>query len=303
MQYSKTECMQEKERYHIANKVSSATLLINVVLSVVKVIAGITAHSNAMLADGVHTVSDVVTTVAVMIGMKVSTKPDDKEHPYGHEKIEAVVAKMLSLVLMATAFGIGYSGVRTILNGEYSRPGMVAIIAAILSIFSKEAMYRYTVKAANKINSTALKADAWHHRSDALSSIGTLIGIGGARLGITVLDPIASLVVCVLIVKVGIDIFIQSFNQLVDRAADEKTIESIKQNIWSVEGVKNIDEIKTRIHGAKIYVDVEIAVESSNTVGEGHEIAENVHNCIEESIENVKHCMVHVNPYKIKNEL
>lgn len=290
--------MEESERKKIANKISLTTLVTNVVLSFIKVIAGIVAHSNAMIADGVHTVSDVITTVAVMVGMNFSTKPDDAEHPYGHEKMEAVVAIMLSLVLMATALGIGYSGIQTIIHKSYTRPGLLAIIAAIVSIISKEWMYRYTVKAANQIQSSAMKADAWHHRSDALSSIGTLIGITGAKLGFTILDPIASLVVCILIVKVGVDIFIQSFNQLIDRSADKQTIEQIKENIWSVEGVKNIDEVKTRMHGSKIYVDVEIAVDSANTVGQGHEIAENVHQCIEKTVSNVKHCMVHVNPYK-----
>lgn len=290
--------MEENERKIIANKISFTTLIINVILSVIKIIAGIVAHSNAMIADGVHTVSDVITTIAVIVGMNFSTKPDDAEHPYGHEKIEAVVANLLSLMLMVTALGIGYSGIQTIIQKSYTRPGVLAIIAAIISIVSKEWMYHYTLKAADKIQSSAMKADAWHHRSDALSSIGTLIGISGAALGITILDPIASLIVCLLIVKVGIDIFVQSFNQLIDRAADKQTIEKIKENIWAVEGVKNVDEVKTRMHGSKIYVDVEIAVDSMNTVGQGHEIAENVHQCIERTVSNVKHCMVHVNPYK-----
>lgn len=288
----------DNERLGIANKVSMTTLNINIVLAIVKVLAGLAAKSNAMIADGVHTVSDVVTTVAVLVGMKFSTMPEDEHHPYGHEKIESIVAKMLSIVLMATAVGIGYSGIKTIALGEYNRPGMLAIYAAIFSIVSKEWMYRYTVKAADKISSAALKADAWHHRSDAYSSIGTLVGIAGARLGFTILDPVASLVVCILIVKVAISIYVQSFNQLIDRAADHETVERMKDTILTVEGVKNVDMVKTRMHGSKYYVDVEISVDGEMSVKSGHTIAEKVHHIIENEINNVKHCMVHVNPHR-----
>lgn len=286
----------DKKRLDIANKVSFITLVTNIVLAVIKVIAGVIANSNAMLADGVHTVSDVGTTVAVIIGMKFSTKPDDEEHPYGHEKIEAIIAKLLSAILFLTAIGIGYSGIKTIINRDYSRPGILAVIAAVISIISKEIMYRYTVTAAEKINSGALKADAWHHRSDAFSSIGTLIGIGGAMLGFEILDPIASIVVCILIIKVAVSIYIQSVNQLIDRSADAETIKNIKTNIINIDGVLNVDSIKTRMHGNKYYVDVEIVVDRDLTVGQGHEIAQNVHDSIEKNFEGVKHCMVHVNP-------
>lgn len=288
----------EQERLQIANRVSFFTLCMNIGLAVLKVLAGIFAKSNAMLADGVHTISDVATTVAVMVGMRFSTKPEDAEHPYGHEKIEAMVAVLLAAILFLTACGIGYGGILALLSGNIAKPGAAALLAAAVSIVSKEAMYQYTVRAANKINSGALRADAWHHRSDALSSIGTLVGVGGARLGIPVLDPLASLVVCMFIMKVAFAIGMQGIDQLIDRAADLETIENIRKSIWSVEGVRDIDEIKTRLHGAKVYVDVEIAVDMDCTVGEGHAIAENVHHCIENSIDHVKHCMVHVNPFQ-----
>lgn len=292
--------IEDKKRCEIAERVSITTLTVNVVLSVIKVFAGIFAKSNAMLADGVHTISDVVTTLAVMIGMRFSTMPEDENHPYGHEKIESVVAKLLSIVLMGTALGIGYSGLKTILEGNYSRPGTLALWAAAVSILAKECMYRYTIHAADQINSAALKADAWHHRSDAYSSIGTLVGIGGARLGIAILDPIASLVVCAMILKVAVEIFIQSFNQLIDRSASPEKVKQIRTLIEGIDGVKGIDEVKTRMHGCKIYVDVEISVDSTKTVGEGHTVAETVHHSIENNMEEVKHCMVHVNPFGIK---
>ena len=212
-----------------------------------KIASGIIARSGAMVADGIHTLSDVVTTVAVMIGMKLSTKPDDSDHPYGHEKIEAVVSKLLAILLAITAIGIGYSGIKNIIHSDFTRPGMLALVAAVISIAVKEWMYHYTVRAAKKIDSPSLKADAWHHRSDAFSSIGTLIGIGGAIAGIEILDPIASIAVCVMIIRVSVEIYIQAYNQLIDKSADPEEVDKIKEIISGVKGVCCIDDIKTRI--------------------------------------------------------
>ncbi|HIT72648.1 MAG TPA: cation transporter [Candidatus Fimicola cottocaccae] len=292
--------MNGKDRMDVVNDVGMKTLIANVILSVVKIIAGFVAQSSAMIADGVHTVSDVISTVAVMIGVKFSEKEADKGHPYGHERIESVVTVLLSLMLSVTGFGIAFSGIKTIVYREFTTPGALALAAAFASIVVKELMYRYTLKAAEKINSTALKADAWHHRSDAFSSIGTLVGIGGAILGLQILDPIAGIIVSVLIIRVGFEILMQGLNQLVDRAADGDTIKNIEKNIENVKGVLRVDDVKTRLHGSRLYVDVEISVDSNITVGEGHSIAETVHKNIEKTIPDVKHCMVHVNPYKTK---
>ena len=290
------------ERMEVVNDVGIKTLIANVILSVVKIIAGFVAQSSAMIADGFHTVSDVVSTVAVMVGVKFSEKEADEGHPYGHERIESVVTVLLALMLSFTGVGIAVTGIKTIINQNFTTPGTLALVAAILSILVKELMYRYTVKAAEKINSTALKADAWHHRSDAFSSIGTLFGIAGAIIGFKILDPLAGIVVSILIIKVGIEILMQGLNQLIDRAADDDTINTIKNTITNIKGVIGIDDIKTRLHGSKLYVDVEIAVDGKITVKEGHSIAETVHNKIENTIPDVKHCMVHVNPYKNKGE-
>ena len=289
-----------KDRMDVVNDVGMKTLIANVILSVVRIIAGFVAQSSAMIADGVHTVSDAISTVAVMIGVKFSEKEADKGHPYGHERIESVVTVLLSLMLSVTGFGIAFSGIKTIVYREFTTPGALALAAALASIVVKELMYRYTLKAAEKINSTALKADAWHHRSDAFSSIGTLVGIGGAILGLQILDPIAGIIVSVLIIRVGFEILMQGLNQLVDRAADGDTIKNIEKNIENVKGVLRVDDVKTRLHGSRLYVDVEISVDSNITVGEGHSIAETVHKNIEKTIPDVKHCMVHVNPYKTK---
>ena len=288
--------MEEQLRLKVGNRISKNTIIANFVLAIIKVSIGIISKSNAMMADGVHTLSDIISTIVVMIGLKFSTQPEDKEHPYGHEKFEPVVSKILSSLLLITGLGIGYTGLKLVFSGEINIPSRIAIYAALLSVAVKEWMYRYTVKGAEKIDSAALKADAWHHRSDALSSIGTLIGIAGARLGFPILDPIAAVVVSVLIIKVAIEIYLQAVNQLIDKSADKEVIEKISSKILSVDGVINIDELKTRVHANKLYVDVEISVNANLSVYEGHEIAENVHLQIEKMGMKVKHCMVHVNP-------
>ncbi|MHB9924160.1 cation diffusion facilitator family transporter [Clostridium botulinum] len=290
--------MKNEERLKIGNKVSNITIVVNIILSFIKILFGIIGHSAATIADGIHSLSDVLSTIAVIIGLKISSKPADKDHPYGHEKLEAVTSKLLATMLFLTALFIGYSGIKVIINKDFSVPSKITIYVAILSIVTKEWMYGYTLKAAKKINSTALEADAWHHRSDSFSSIGTLIGIIGARLKYPILDPIASLVICIFIIKVSIDIYKNSINQLVDHCADEKTINMITEQIKSIKEVERIDELKTRLHGSKLYVDVEIALDYSLSLKKSHSIAEKVHDKIEASNNDIIHCMVHVNPYE-----
>ena len=284
------------ENYKLGLKTSIVTIIINVVLSAIKIIAGVIGKSSAMLADGVHTLSDVLTTFVVLIGLKISSKEADEKHPYGHEKYEPVFAKLLSILLGATGLFIGYEGIQALKGGNIQTPGKIALVAAIISIISKEGMYWYTVKVARKIKSLSMEADAWHHRSDAFSSIGTFVGILGARMGLKILDPIGAIIVSVFIIKVGVDLYIKSIKGLVDEAADNETIVKIKDLAFSVDGVKDIKNLKTRIFGNKIYVDIEILVDGSISVEKGHEIAEEVHDLIEGNIEEVKHCMVHVEP-------
>lgn len=290
--------MNTKERLKIGNKVSNITIIVNIILSFIKILFGIIGHSSATIADGIHSLSDVLSTIAVIIGLKISSKPADKDHPYGHEKLEAITSKLLAGMLSLTALFIGYNGISIIINKNFSVPSKMTIYVAILSIITKEWMYRYTLKAANTINSTALKADAWHHRSDAFSSMGTLIGIIGARLKYPILDPIASLIICVFIIKVSINIYKDAINQLVDHSADEKTIDMIENQIKSIKEVKRIDELKTRLHGSKLYVDVEIALDYSLSLKASHSIAQEVHDKIEASNNDIIHCMIHVNPYE-----
>lgn len=289
----------ENDFCKIANRVSFITIIGNVILSVVKFLAGIIAHSNAMISDAVHSASDVFSTIVVIIGIKLASKEADKEHPYGHERLECVAAIVLAMVLIITGLGIGAEALKNIVQGNYSDlqvPGILALIAAIVSIVSKEAMYWYTRYYAKKIDSSALMADAWHHRSDAFSSIGALVGIGGARVGFPVMDSIASLVIFVFIVKAAYDIFKDAMDKMLDHSCDEETEKQIYDCVIKNEHVRGIDLLQTRIFGNKIYVDVEIQLYASYTLEEAHNIAETVHNAIEDNFPKVKHIMVHVNP-------
>ncbi|MGN0142691.1 MAG: cation diffusion facilitator family transporter [Roseburia sp.] len=303
MEKSKTLTRQDNvtdaEFQRVANRVSIITIIGNLALSVVKLLAGIIAHSNAMISDAVHSASDVFSTFVVIIGIKLASKKPDKEHPYGHERLECVAAIILAIVLFITGLGIGMEALKNVLQGNYSDlqvPGILALIAAIVSIVSKEGMYWYTRYNAKKIDSSALMADAWHHRSDAFSSIGALIGIGGARLGFPIMDSIASLVIFVFIVKAAFDIFKDAMDKMVDHSCDEETEKQIHDCVMENEHVMAIDLLHTRIFGNKVYVDVEIQVDGSITLQEAHDIAETVHDDIERNFSKVKHIMVHVNP-------
>lgn len=283
----------------IATRVSMVSIVGNVILSLVKLLAGIFAHSAAMVSDAVHSGSDVLSSIIVIIGVKISAKESDDHHPYGHERFECVAAIVLSVILFVTGLFIGIDAVETIAAGNYQDltvPGLPALLAAILSIVSKEAMYHYTVRYADKYDSGALRADAWHHRSDAFSSIGALIGIVGARMGLRILDPLASLVICLFIAKAAWDIFMDAIDKMVDHACDEETEKALRECAASQPGVLAVDLLHTRVFGNKIYVDLEIAADGENTLFAAHAIAEAVHNAIESQFPKVKHIMVHVNP-------
>ena len=293
--------MGKNEFQKVANKVSFVTIIGNVVLSIMKLLAGVIAHSSAMISDAIHSASDVFSTFIVMIGIKLSSKSADKEHPYGNESVYCVGAIVLSIVLLITGLGIGADALKDITQGDYSNlqvPGMLALIAAIVSIASKEGMYWYTRHYAKKIDSSALMADAWHHRSDAFSSIGALVGIAGARMGFPVMDSIASLVIFLFIVKAAYDIFKDAMDKMVDHSCDEETENQIRENVKQNQNVQGIDLLQTRIFGNKIYVDMEIALDGSMPLQEAHNIAESVHDSIEQNFPKVKHIMVHVNPRK-----
>ena len=281
-----------------AMKVSIISIIANVVLAAFKLVAGILAHSGAMISDAIHSASDVFSTFVVMIGIKIASKEPDEEHPYGHERMECVAAIILATILCITGLGIGKNALSNITgnSGEMAVPGVLALIAAIVSIIVKEAMFWYTRHYAKKIDSGALMADAWHHRSDALSSIGAFIGIIFARMGYVMMDSIACLVICVFIVKAAYDIFKDAIDKMVDKSCSLEVEAEIRTIVMSVDGVKGIDSLSTRLFGNKMYVDIEIRADGEKTLNETHEIAEAVHDSIEAQFEKVKHIMVHVNP-------
>lgn len=284
-------------RESIAMKVSVNTMAANTVLALGKFITGILAHSGALVSDAVHSASDVVSTIVVIIGFRLSGREADSSHPYGHERFECVCSALLAALLFVTGIAIGKNAIAGIISGAaVAVPGAPALVAAAVSIAVKEAMYRYTVRAAEKLGSPALRADAWHHRSDALSSIGSFAGILGARLGFYRADGIASAIICLFIIKVSFDIIRDALRGMVDSACDEETEAKMKDVIMSVDGVLGVDLLNTRMFGSKVYVDVEISADGKITFSDSHCIAENVHTAVENSFENVKHCMVHVNP-------
>ena len=288
------------ENKKLAYKVSIISIILNIFLSIFKFISGIIGKSSAMISDSIHSLSDVVSTIVVIIGVKISSKEADTKHQYGHERYETLATIILSFLLILTGIYIGYKGIFNIIYKDYINNDItfIALIAAVVSIIVKEIMFYYTIKVAKKINSSSLVADAYHHRSDSLSSIGALIGIAGAMLGYKILDPIVSILISILIIKSGIEIMKDSFDKVVDTSVDDKIVDKIRKYALEVDGVLKIDDIKTRMFATKIYVDIEIAVNGDLKLKDAHIIAHKVHDIIEKEIENCKHCMVHVNPYE-----
>lgn len=291
--------MDRNQKEALAMRVSVVTILGNLALTIFKLAAGVLAHSGAMISDAIHSGSDVMSTFVVIAGVKLSGQESDQEHPFGHERFECVAAILLSVMLAATGAGIGWAGIQKIFGdaGELVVPGQLALIAAVVSILSKEGMYWYTRAAAKKIESSALMADAWHHRSDALSSIGSFAGVLGARLGMPVLDPVASVVICLFILKAAWNIFQDAISKMIDRACPAEVEARMRTAALEQEGVLGIDRLQTRLFGDRIYVEIDIAADADSTLAEAHTVADRVHDCIEEEFPKVKHCMVHVNPF------
>ncbi len=280
-------------------KVSAVSVFFNALLVVFKLFAGIVAGSGAMVSDAVHSMSDIIATIIAYVGVRMSNKEPDVDHPYGHERLECIAALLLALILFGTGAGIGYAGILNIVTGEYEElmvPGLLALIAAIVSIVIKEAMFWYTRYYAKLIRSSAFMADAWHHRSDAISSVGALIGIAFARTGYPVMDSVASILICLFIFKAAYDIMRDAIRRLTDHSCSEEVVKDIKDHIISQDGVHGIDDIKTRLFGNRIYVEAEIRVNGELTLREAHDIAQTVHDSLEEQFPDIKHVMIHVNP-------
>jgi len=283
----------------IIRKLSLVGIIGNVFLSAFKFIAGIMGNSSAMVSDAVHSLSDVFATFIAFLGVRFGRREADASHPYGHERIESLAAIVLGLILLVTGVGIGWVGLEKILAGNYENlpiPGMIALVAAIVSIAVKEGMFWYTRHWARVIRSSAFEADAWHHRSDAMSSIGALVGVGGSMLGYPVLDPIASVVICLFILKQGISIIYDALKKMLDTSCGEQFEKEVRQLVDAENQVERIDMLRTRMFGDKVYIDMEIAIDGSMQLTDAHAIAERVHDDIEHTFPEVKHVMIHVNP-------
>ena len=263
----------------IIKKLSRVGILGNVLLSAFKLCAGILGKSGAMVSDAVHSLSDVFATLIATIGVRLSQRQEDTEHPYGHERLESMASLILGVILAGTGIGIGCSGIRKIFfdRAALETPTLLPLIAAAVSILVKEGMYRY---------------------SDALSSVGSFIGIGMARLGFPIMDPIASLIICVLILKVACDIIRDAVAQMLDTSCDNDYERALRSFIEEQPGVEQVDLLHTRQFGNKVYVDLEIAVNRDLSLGDAHAIAERVHSSVEQRFPNIKHVMIHVNPWE-----
>ena len=280
-------------------KMSFVSVAGNAVLSGFKFFAGVTGNSGAMISDSIHSFSDVITTLIAWIGVKASKKEADAAHPYGHERIECIASLLLGIVLLGTGLGVGKVGLENIFSGNYQAltvPSAIALVAAVVSIVSKEAMYWYTRYYANLIHSSAFLADAWHHRSDAFSSISSLIGIAGAMMGYPVLDSVASVVICLFIVKASYDILKDGVVKLLDTSCGESYDKKMADYISGQEGVVCVDSLRSRMFGNKVYIDLEIQVDGEKSLREAHQVAERIHDDVEKTFPDVKHIMIHLNP-------
>lgn len=284
--------------YHKGERGALITILTNALLFAIKLFAGIFGRSHAMLADALHTSSDLVTTLIVLVGFRIGRQPPDPHHPYGHGKAESIAAKLVAIILIIFGFWIGLNALRAIFKRELFVPHFVALWAAVISIFTKEVLFQYTFRLGRKIGSTSLTADAWHHRSDALSSGAALAGIAGARAGFPYLDPVAGIVVAAVVIKIGFRFFHRAYDELMDAALGERIMNRIRTQAFKVKGVKLLANLKARKMGMEIFVDMTIKVAKNKSVEEGHTIAERVKDSILLHIPNVKEVLVHVEPYK-----
>ncbi len=281
-------------------RVSVKSMAVNLFLFASKLVFGLIIRSVSLVSDAFHSLSDILSTIVVMLGVKMSAKPEDTCHPYGHEKIETVVAFLLGIMLAGIGLGIGYEG---ILRAASPVPmiqspvlNAIAAFTALLSIASKEWMYRFTIRCANKLNCGALRADAWHHRADAFSSIGSLVGVIGLWMGYRIIDTIACVVIAVFICKAAYDIISDSCRRLVDGRVSDGVVEHIRKLALSYPQVLGIDVIKARSYGSKVYVDLEITMDKDLSLEQSHHVASLLHDAVEARIANIKHCMIHVNP-------
>lgn len=283
-------------RYWHARFVTIVGAIVNALLGIFKVLGGIFFNSSALLADGIHSFSDLITDAMVIIASKYGSQDADSSHPYGHQRIETVGALLLSLLLILAGFGIGFDAFNHLVKNSHENPEIYALPIVLLSIFANEWLFHYTKRTGKKINSDILITNAWHHRSDALSSIIVLIGLFGSYLGFAYFDSIAAVIVGFLIIKMGIDYAWSSVRELIDTAVAPESLAEIEKIIKNTPGVLKVHQLRTRSMGGDIFIDVHIQVKPYISVSEGHYIAQQVHFNLIEQIEKVKDVTVHVDP-------
>ena len=296
---------KQETREQAIYKVTWIGFFVNVLLSVGKLIAGFVGRSGAMIADGVHSVSDFATDIVVLLFVRISAKPKDEDHDYGHGKYETLATVVIGVALAAVAIGIlvdSAERIAQVLRGEsIARPGIVALVAAAVSIVAKEALYWYTMLTAKRVDSPALKANAWHHRSDAFSSIGTLIGIGGAYFlseQWRVLDPIAAIVVGALIIKVAYDLVMPGLNELLERSLPKEQEDEIVALVLTDKRLSDAHNLKTRRIGAGIAVELHVRVQGNMTVNESHAITRNIEQLLRQQYGDRTQVIIHIEPLK-----
>lgn len=285
------------ERYQAIRNITLVGSVVNLLLAIGKIMAGLFSHSAALIADGVHSLSDLITDLFVVVAAKHSSREADEAHPYGHGRFETLATVLIGVALMGVAFGIAWDSINRLFHPEaLLTPGLWALVIAVLSIVAKELLYQYTVRVAKRVKSEMLKANAWHHRSDSISSVVVVIGVAGTMAGLEYLDAIAAVVVGVMVAKIGWDLVRRSVYELVDTALEPEQVEEIRREILAVGGVRELHMLRTRRSGGDVLVDVHVIVDPTLSVSEGHYIGEKVRKRLLDCIEEVADVTVHIDP-------
>lgn len=288
--------MSKKSRYQQAKKITLIGTVTTAFIAFIKIVAGFLFHSHGLVADGFHSIADLLTDFMVLIGAKYGNQDADDTHPYGHQRIETATTLMLSLFLILAGAGIAWDAILEVIHQQHNIPKMLALPIAILSIIANEILFQYTLVVGNKINSSLIIANAWHRRSDAASSLVVCIGIMGSFWGYKGFDAIAAIIVSIMIIKMGWDYGWNSIKELVDTAIDPITTQKIQSIIAKTNGVQKIHQLRSRSMGSDTFIDVHIQVSPWISVSEGHYIAQHVHNKLMSKIKTIKDVTVHVDP-------
>ncbi|WED43479.1 cation diffusion facilitator family transporter [Legionella cardiaca] len=288
--------MTQHERYQQAKKITLLGALINALLGFIKLIGGIFYHSHALVADGIHSFSDLITDIMVLFASKYGSQDADESHPYGHQRIETAATLLLALLLILAGAGIAWDSLDEIIHKTHDKPGWIALPIALLSILANEILFHWTHRVGKRIQSSLVIANAWHHRSDAASSIVVSLGLIGTLLGFIYLDAVAAIIVSLMIIKMGLSYGWDSVKELIDTAVDFETLKQIEETIQAVHGVERIHQLRSRLMGGDILIDVHILVSPYISVSEGHYIAQHVHRALLNKLKRVKDVTVHVDP-------